>query len=75
MPDMTLLLLSVVSVIVGGGLVLYPETMLRVSGLLNRTLTVLDQRIIRHRYVFGALAFLASYAFFKLALLLPTLRG
>lgn len=73
MPDTGFLFLSMMSVLVGATLFLAPNVILKVGQQLNRTLVVLDQGLLRHRYVMGVLAFLAGYAFFKIALLLPAL--
>ncbi len=74
MPDSGCIGLSLGSVVLGTLLFLYPGALGRVSSLLNRTLVSLDERLLRYRYFFGLLAFGASYAFFKLAVLLPSLR-
>lgn len=74
MPDSGFLALSLLSVVVGVMLFLAPKAIMKFSGLLNRTMTVLDDQLIHHRYVMGVLAFVASYAFFKIALMLPALR-
>ena len=74
MPDTGFLFLSLVNVLLGALLFLAPNALAQVSRWLNRTLGDLDQNLIRHRYVMGLLAFVAGYAFFKLALLLPLLR-
>ena len=74
MPDSGFLVLSLLSIIVGVMLFLMPKAIVKFSGLLNRTMAVVDEQLIRHRYVMGGLAFVASYAFFKIALMLPALR-
>ena len=73
MPDTGMVVLSLICVVAGVGLILSPHFLLEVSLRLNRTHGPLDQKLIRHRYLVGALAFLASYSFFKLALWLPQL--
>ena len=73
MPDSGFLFLSIISVFTGMMLFLAPNLIVKVSERLNKTLGVLDQQLLRHRYVAGLLAFVASYAFFKIALLLPSL--
>lgn len=73
MPDSGFLFLSVMSVCVGAMLFLAPDGILKTSQWLNKTVALVDQKLLRHRYVAGLLAFGASYAFFKLALLLPSL--
>lgn len=74
MPDTGCLFLSLTGLVVGSLVVLHPKGVLRLSGALNRTLAVVDDRVVRYRYVIGVLAFVASFAFFKLALMLPSLR-
>ena len=75
MPNTGMLVLSLICVVMGVGLFLSPHFLLEVSLRLNRTHGPLDQKLIRHRYLMGFLTFGASYAFFKLALLLPSLKG
>ena len=75
MPDTGFLFLSAVSVVVGTSLVLFPRAVLKLSGALNRTLAAVDEHFIRYRYFIALLAFAAGYAFFQIALLLPSLRG
>ena len=75
MPNMGFICLSLASLLVGALLFLYPRALLRLSTQLNRTLSVLDDQLIRRRYIVGLLAFAASYAFFQIALLLPALKG
>ena len=75
MPDSGLLVLSLVCLAAGVGFVLFSHPLLSMSRALNRTLVSLDDRLIRHRYVCGALLFVASYLCFRLALLVPGLRG
>ena len=74
MPDSGLLFLSLTSLLVGVLLFLYPRAVLKLNGVLNKMLSV-DEKLLRKRYVVGTLAFIASYAFFKLALMAPALRG
>ena len=74
MPDTGFLFLSLVSLVLAVVLFLHPQGLVRFSGALNRTLAILDERLIRYRYLVGLLAFAGSYAFFRLALLLPLLR-
>ena len=74
MPDSGFLVLSLLSIVLGTALFLSPQALLKASSLVNRTLVVLDEQLMRHRYVMGVLAFVASYAFFKIALMLPALR-
>lgn len=74
MPDTGFLFLSLLSVVVGALLILYPKGMVKLNKALNRTLTSLDERLVKHRYLVGLLAFAAGYAFFQIALMLPALR-
>jgi hypothetical protein len=74
MPDTGMLALSVASLIVGSLLVLAPQALVRLSEALNRLVGTLDPWLMRHRYVMALAAFAAGYAFFQLALLMPTLR-
>ena len=75
MPDTGFLFLSLASVMLGAALVLFPQAVTKLSSALNRTLAAVDESFIRYRYVVALAAFAASYAFFQLALLLPSLRG
>ncbi|OGX38742.1 MAG: hypothetical protein A3C53_02670 [Omnitrophica WOR_2 bacterium RIFCSPHIGHO2_02_FULL_68_15] len=79
MPDTGLLLLSLVCLVAGIAFVLFPHPLLAISQslnrTLNRTLVTLDERLIRHRYLSGLLLFVVSYLCFRLALLVPALRG
>ena len=74
MPDPNFLVLSLLSIAVGVVLFLSPQALVKASHLLNRTLVALDEQLIRHRYMMGVLAFAASYAFFKIALMLSALH-
>ena len=75
MPDSGLLLLSLVCLVAGVAFVLFPHPLLAISQALNRTLVSLDDKLIRRRYLCGALLFVVSYLCFRLALLVPSLRG
>ena len=75
MPDSGLLVLSLVCLAAGAGFVLFPHPLLTISQALNRTLVSLDERLIRHRYLCGLLLFAVSYLCFRMALLVPGLRG
>ena len=74
MPDTGFLFLSLLSVFIGSMLVLYPNGLVQVGNTLNRTITALDQWLVRYRYVTALLAFVGSYAFFRVAILLPGMR-
>ena len=69
MPDSGFLLLSLIGLLAGSSFILFPRGVLRLSERLNRVIRVLDEPLMRHRYLVALLAFAASYAFFRLALL------
>jgi len=73
MPDPGMLFVSVVCLVAGVSFFLFPHPLLNLSRALNRTLVVMDERLIRHRYVFGTLLFVVSYLCFRLALITPSL--
>lgn len=75
MPDTGFLFLSLVCVVLGTLLVLYPDAVRKLSKWLNRTLAAVDDGFVRYRYVVALLAFAASYAFFQISLMIPALRG
>ena len=75
MPDTGVLFLSLLCVVSGVAFVLFPNPLLRVSEALNKTLTVLDRRLMRHRYLVALLLFAVSYLLFNIALLVPELRS
>jgi len=56
-------------------MVLFPKMVLSASHGLNRIVTTLDEPLLRYRYLVGVLLAVTSYAFFRLALLLPMLRS
>ena len=75
MPDTGLLALSGVCLVVAISCILFPQQLEKFSIALNRTITTLDQHLLRYRYMFGCLLFVMSYLFFRLALLIPGLHG
>ncbi|MDP3703037.1 MAG: hypothetical protein Q8R78_01415 [Candidatus Omnitrophota bacterium] len=75
MPDTGFLFLSLASVLLGILLVLFPQAVVKLSSVLNRTLAAVDDVFLRYRYLVAVLAFVASYAFFHIALTLPAFRG
>ena len=75
MPDSGILVVSLVCVVGGVSFILFPHPLVSLSQALNRTLVALDGQLIRYRYVLGVLLFVASYLFFRLALLVPNLAG
>ena len=74
MPDTGFLFLSLASMVVGTMLFLFPQAMMKFNQTLNHTMVSFDKQLIRHRYLFGLLTFLAGYAFFRISLLLPVVR-
>ncbi len=73
MADSRLLLVSLLCVIIGGTLFLFPKGLAGLNQRLNTSLVLLDQWLIRYRYIIGVLAFVAGYGLFRLALLSPAL--
>ena len=74
MPDSGCLFLSLVCLVAAVMLVLFPRSMMQLSRSLDRTLTNLDEQLIKHRYVFSLILFAVSYSLFRLSLLIPALR-
>ena len=75
MPDTGMIFLSLMCIVVGALLFLSPNALVKLNEVLNRAVNVIDTGLLRYRYLVGVLAFVASYAFFKLALLLPSVKG
>ena len=74
MVDSGCLFLSLVCLVTAVLLILFPRSVISASRVLDKTLGVLDEHLVRHRYVFGLILFAVSYSLFRLALLLPGLR-
>lgn len=74
MPDTGCLLASVLSSVLAAMFVLFPHALLKLSDFMNRSLTVLDARLMRMRYGWAVVLFVLSYALFKLSLMMPALR-
>ena len=70
MPNTGCLLLSLICLVLGVLFILFPRVLQEASRTLNRTLTVLDDRLIRYRYLMGLMFVVASYSLFRLSLLL-----
>lgn len=70
MPNTGCLLLSLICLVLGVSFILFPRVLQEASRTLNRTLTVLDDRLIRYRYLMGLMLVVASYSLFRLSLLL-----
>ena len=62
--------LSLLFLVAAVGFVLFPHGLLNLSRALNRTLTVLDDRMIKYRYLFSLVLFAVSYMLFRLSLLI-----
>ncbi len=75
MPEMGLLVLSLLSLVIGVLLLVSPKTVVSLGRVLNRTITTLDESMIHARYIWAALLVLTSYGLFRLAVLLPTLKS
>ena len=75
MPDTGLLFLSLICIVAASSCILFPKGLSKMSVALNRTVNTVDQGLMRHRYVFGVALFVVSYLCFRLALLMPQLRG
>ena len=65
------LFLSGVSIVAAVTLALFPRQLSALSAALNRTLTNLDDLLMRYRYLVAVLLFISSYLFFRLALMAP----
>ena len=74
MVDPLSLVLSVMCLIAAVGFVLFPDPLLKLSGALNRTLIVLDSKLMRHRYLVSLVLFGVSYMLFRIALLVPHIQ-
>ena len=70
MPDSGCLFVSLICLIAAVMLVLFPRGTMQVSRSLDRTLTILDDYVVKHRYLFSLILFGVSYALFRLALLI-----
>ena len=75
MPDSGLLFLSLLCIIAASSCVLFPKGLSKLSVSLNRTVKSFDEGLMRHRHLFGVLLFAVSYLLFRLAMLVPQLRG
>ena len=72
MPNPLCLSLSLLGIVVGTMVLLFPHALLRLSKAMNRALVAApDERLLRVRYLVGWLCFIASYGVFQLALLIP----
>lgn len=69
------LALSLLFLVAAVVFVLFPHGLLNLSRSLNRTMTVLDDRLIKHRYLLSLVLFAVSYLVFRLSLLIPVSRG
>ena len=74
MPDAGCLFLSLVCLVAAVMLALFPRSIASVSRALDKTITVLDEHLIRHRYIFSLILFAVSYSLFRLSLLIVLMR-
>ena len=74
MADATCLFLSLMCLLAAIMLMLFPVSVKQASRALDRTLAVVDDQLVKHRYVFGLVLFLVSYSLFRLALLIPNVQ-
>lgn len=70
-----LLLLSALCLVSGVGVMAVPKVISKVNMALNRVYNFLDEKLMRYRFLFGVALFVVGYLFFRLALLMPQLRG
>ena len=75
MPEASCLLLSLLCLVVAVILVLFPHGLLDLSRTLNRTLMVLDDQLVKHRYLLSVLLVAVSYGLFRLSLLISLSRS
>ena len=73
MPDSGCLFLSLLCLVSAVMLVLFPRNVMHLSRSLDRTLGMLDEHLVKHRYVFSLILFAVSYSLFRLALLVPNI--
>ena len=71
MLDNRLMGLSVVCIVLGVLLILYPKVFVSMSRLLDRSISVIDGLVMRYRYVVGIALAISGYALFQVALLIP----
>ena len=69
------LVLSLFFLVAAVAFILFPHGLLSLNRTLNRTLTVLDDRIVKHRYLVSLVLFAVSYMVFKLSLLISLSKG
>ena len=74
MPDSGCLFLSLICLVSAVMLVLFPRSVISASRALDKTLAVLDEHLVRHRYIFSLILFAVSYSLFRLSLLIPGLN-
>jgi hypothetical protein len=55
--------------------VLFPNPLSKLSAALNQTLVVLDNTLLRYRFLVALALFGASYLLFRLAILVPAMRA
>ena len=70
-----LMVLSTLSLGLGVLFILFPNPLTRLNSVLNQTLAILDQHLMRYRYLIGALLLVVSYLFFNLVVQLNDAPG
>jgi len=75
MPEPGCFILSLLCLVAAVALVLFPHGLLNLSRNLNRTLTVLDDQLVRYRYLLSLVLVAVSYGLFRLSLLIPLSKG
>ena len=66
----TWLVLTLVTLISGVLIILAPQAVVGINRALNRAMISMDEIVIRHRHVIGAMLLVVAYLCFRLALLL-----
>ena len=74
MPDSFALAGSIMCLVAGVLMVLWPHSLLHLSRRLNQSIAALDEPMVRHRRLVALLLFAASYSMFRVALWLPMAR-
>ena len=69
------LVLSLLFLVAAVAFILFPRGLLSLSRAMNRTLIVLDDQLVRHRYLVSLVLFAVSYMVFKLSLLILLSKG
>ncbi|GEM_PF-6307174 len=65
------LVLALVALVGGMAVILLPKQVTQLNNQLSRALGSVDDLVLRHRHVMGALLLLVAYLCFRLAMLVP----